>query len=497
MSITKEQQQALDDALVPREQRLQIGSCNYILSIIFKPKEPTFQVALDVLSLTPFYPAFLITASVPTVYMHDFWATTSYHKHSIRFKLNTKSYSFDLDTFINMLQMCLKLPGQKFVDPLFEEEILTFIRELGYSGNIKLLSDVKVDILPQPWRTFGTIINKCLSGKVTGIDSLRLSRAQILWGLYHQKKVDYVYLLWEDLVFQIENKESWKTKYIFIPQHEVVQKYGAILPDNLTTQAMKESETYKTYYAFATEKAIPKPKYVRRTTKEKSGQAPKASFGKRIKSAAKMTRSGKKKKLVEGLETLSEIALSEVEKMKLAIERSKTQLHSSQPSGSGAHEGTGKSSDEDDDDDESNLGKDKDDDNESNLDKDEDDDDHEDNDDQDNDNDQDDGNERIDSDNDGDDFVHPKFSTHDEKDKEEDSFDPRVQTPSHVESTDDEDNDEEIQGANVEGDKQDEDETNEKVEANELYRDVNVNLEGQDIEITNAQQTNVQPTQVT
>ncbi|GJR73189.1 putative ribonuclease H-like domain-containing protein [Tanacetum coccineum] len=74
-----------------------------------------------------------------------------------------------------------------------------------------------------PWRTFATIINKCLSGKVTGIDTLRLSR--------------------------------------FIPQHEVVQKYGAILLDNLTTQTMKESEAYKTYYAFAIGKAIPKSKY--------------------------------------------------------------------------------------------------------------------------------------------------------------------------------------------------------------------------------------------
>ncbi|GJV45258.1 hypothetical protein Tco_1429794, partial [Tanacetum coccineum] len=147
MSITKEQQQALDNAHVPREQRLTIRSCNYKLSTTFKPKEPTFQVVLDVLSLTPFYPAFLITASVPS--------------------------------------MCPKLPGQKFVDPPFEEEILTFIRELGYSGNIKLLSDVKVEILPQPWRTFGTIINKCLSGKVTGLDTLRLLQAQILWGLYH------------------------------------------------------------------------------------------------------------------------------------------------------------------------------------------------------------------------------------------------------------------------------------------------------------------------
>nr|GEZ38401.1 hypothetical protein [Tanacetum cinerariifolium] len=149
--------------------------------------------------------------------------------------MNKKSYSFDLDTFRNMLQMCPKLPGQK---------------------------------------------------------------AQILWGLYHQQKVNYVYLLWEDLVFQIENKEPRKNKYMFyprfakviinhfmsqdrsiprrskvnwhmandgpllttmrfIPQHEVVQKYDAILSDYITTQTMKESEAYKTYHDLATRKVQP------------------------------------------------------------------------------------------------------------------------------------------------------------------------------------------------------------------------------------------------
>ncbi|GKF09431.1 hypothetical protein Tco_0043655 [Tanacetum coccineum] len=110
------------------------------MSTTFKPKEPTFQLALDI-------------------------------------QAEHKEIFFDLDTFRNMLQICPKLPGQQFVDPPFKEEILTSMRELGYPRNIKLLSDVKVDILPQPWRTFRTIINKCLIGKVTGIDSLRLSRA--------------------------------------------------------------------------------------------------------------------------------------------------------------------------------------------------------------------------------------------------------------------------------------------------------------------------------
>ncbi|GKC17557.1 hypothetical protein Tco_1014339 [Tanacetum coccineum] len=482
MNITKEQQQALDDALVPREQCLRIRNCNYRLSTTFKPKEPTFQVALDVLSLTPFYQAFLISGSVPAIYMHEFWAIVFYHKHCIKFKMNKKNYSFDLETFRDMLQICPNLPGQKFVDPPFEEEILAFIRELGYPGDIKSLSDVKVDTLHQPWRTFGTIINKCLSGKVTGLDQLRLSRAQIIWGMYNQKKVDYVYLLWEDLVYQIKNKVSKKNKDMyyprftkviinhfmskdqsiprrnkvdwhmanddpilttmrFIPKHETVQKYGAILPDTLTNQAMKESDAYKTYHDFATGKVIPKPKYVRRSTREKTDQAPTASPGKRLKATAKVAKSGKKKLPAQGLETLSEIALSEAEQMKIVTKRSKTQFHSSHASGSGANEGTGvspgvpdvptygsedeqiswKSSDEDDDD-EVSLSKD--------------DDDNADNEDDDG---QDDDNEQTESDNDGDDFVHPKFSTHDEEerqdeeDKEEEGSDLRVQTPSHFE----------------------------------------------------------------
>nr|GEW52130.1 hypothetical protein [Tanacetum cinerariifolium] len=282
MIIKKEQQQALDDALVPREQRLRIGNSNYKLSTTFKPKEPTFQ------------------------------ATITFQKHNIKFKMNKKSYSFDLETFKDMFQICPKVPDQKFMDPPFEEEILAFMCDLGYPGNIKTLSE-----------------------------------------------------------------------------------------------------------------AIPKPKYVRRFIKEKSKQALKASSGKRIKSAAKVTtRLRKKKQIAEGLETLSEVALSEVEQMKLAIKICKTQLHSSQPNGSGAHQGTSVTPGS-----------------------------------------------ITDLDNDGDDFIHPKFSTHDEKDKEEDSFNFRVQTPYHVGSTDDEDSDEEIQGVNVDAEKVDKEETNKEDEWDELYRD--------------------------
>ncbi|GJW27813.1 hypothetical protein Tco_0044688 [Tanacetum coccineum] len=289
-----------------------------------------------------------------------------------------------------------------------------------------------------------------------------------------------------------------------ISKHQDTQVYDAILPQHLTNQDMLESEAYKTYHAYATGEKTPKPKSTKKKADSESSPKTKptqASKGKRIKTSAKGVIPAKKKQSAtksKGLTVLSEVALTEAEQMKIALERSKTQQHSSHASGSGADEGTGvtpgvpdvpsydseaeqiswKSSDEEDDD-EVNMGNDNDDDADNQDDEE-----------------QDDVNEQTDSDNDGDDFVHPKLSTHDEEDKEEEDSDPRVHTPSNYESTDDEASDKEIQGANVEGEEMDEEETNEEDEANELYRHVNVNLEGRDTKMTDAPCTIGQTTQL-
>ncbi|GJV16638.1 hypothetical protein Tco_1361961 [Tanacetum coccineum] len=133
----------------------------------------------------------------------------------------------------------------------------------------------------------------------------------------------------------------YSTTMRFIPHHEVVQRYGAILPDYLTNPTMKESEAYKTYHDLATRKVQPKPKYVCRSFRTKTDEAPKPSSGKRVKSTAKVAKSGKKKQPALGLETLSEIALTEAEQLKLATKRSLIQTYNSHASGFGAHEGTG------------------------------------------------------------------------------------------------------------------------------------------------------------
>ncbi|GJR26316.1 hypothetical protein Tco_1102548 [Tanacetum coccineum] len=226
-------------------------------------------------------------------------------------------------------------------------------------------------------------------------------------------------------------------------------KYGVILPDYLTNQAMKESEAYKTYYDLTTRKVALKLKYVRLSTRTKTNQAPQDALGKRLKAIAKVAKSGKKKEPTRGLETLSEITLSEAEQMKIAIERRVPDVPTI---GSEDEQISWKSNDEDDDE-EVSISKDDDDDAE-----DQDDDDQEYN--GQDDEGQNDVNEQTKLDNDGDDFVHP--------------------------------NDEETQSVNVEGEEMDEEETYKEEEVNELYMDVNVNLEGIYTKMKDAPQTNVQ-----
>ncbi|GJT87906.1 retrovirus-related pol polyprotein from transposon TNT 1-94 [Tanacetum coccineum] len=119
---TRAQQKALDDELVAPTDRLKIGKSNLRLSSILKSMEPTLQVALDALKLTPFYNAFKISAD-----------------------LNGKSHTVNVENFRDMLKICPKLPGQIFEEPPLEEEILCFIRDLGHTGEIKFLSDVNVN----------------------------------------------------------------------------------------------------------------------------------------------------------------------------------------------------------------------------------------------------------------------------------------------------------------------------------------------------------------
>nr|GEY43921.1 hypothetical protein [Tanacetum cinerariifolium] len=373
IDMTIDQQVALDKAPVPHASRLIIRKRNFRLRSDITSKESTLQLVYDVLRMTPFYKAFLVTTDVPEIYME-------------------------------MMHICLRLPGQTFDELPFEEEILAFLRFLRHSKEIRKLTDVNINKLHQPWGSFAAVINKCLSRKITGYDSLQLSQAQILWGMYHKKNVDFAYLLWEDFVYQLEHKDAKKSNEIYYPRitkviihyfmtkdpsiprrnkvnwhypsiprrnkinwhyvrddilfstikvvsrHQTTQQYGVILPIELTTDDIRNSKAYKEYYACATGEAVPKPKASARKNKGGSASstppptpiatptptttvvaAPRLSTIAKVKQPARATTPTEP----------TDVERTEVKQLKIVLKRSRQETQISQQRGSGTDEGTG------------------------------------------------------------------------------------------------------------------------------------------------------------
>ncbi|GJX22166.1 hypothetical protein Tco_0226611 [Tanacetum coccineum] len=57
-----------------------------------------------------------------------------------------------------------------------DEDIVSLFKELGHTGEIKTITDIVVDQMHQPWRTFATIINRSLSGKTTEVSIEEVAR---------------------------------------------------------------------------------------------------------------------------------------------------------------------------------------------------------------------------------------------------------------------------------------------------------------------------------
>nr|GFB06753.1 hypothetical protein [Tanacetum cinerariifolium] len=172
----------------------------------------------------------------------------------------------------DILHICQRVHGQSFTEPPFKEEILAFIRFLGHSAAIRTLTDVNINKLYQPLRSFAAIINKYLTGKSSGYDSLRLSQAQILWGLYHKRNAIIHHFMSKDPSIPRKNK------------------FGALLPIELTNAEIENSKAYKEYYAIATGEAAPKPKASVRRTRSSSD----TSITPPIVAASKDERTGSK-----------------------------------------------------------------------------------------------------------------------------------------------------------------------------------------------------------
>nr|GFB92333.1 hypothetical protein [Tanacetum cinerariifolium] len=306
IGTTIEQQTALDESLVPSTQR-----------------------------------AFQVTADVPEIYMQEFWATAKLHHNSIRFKIDTRKSVLDLEAFREMLHISPRIPNQPFADLPTEEEILDFLRFLGNSHDIRYLTDVNVNKLYQPWRSFASVINKCLTGKSSGVDSFRLSQAQMLWGFYHRINIDFAYLIWEDFVYQMEHKSQKRSNEMNYP------RFMKVIIDYFMTRKPSISRRNRIHWHYVRDDALFST--IKASARKKKGDSassttpPTPTPTTTVESAPRPSATAKGKQPLRATTPVEPIDIqrTEAEQLKLVLKKSRHETHISQQSGSGTGEGTG------------------------------------------------------------------------------------------------------------------------------------------------------------
>ncbi|GKA79869.1 hypothetical protein Tco_0786465 [Tanacetum coccineum] len=148
-------------------------------------------------------------------------------------------------------------------------------RNLATKEDIRSVTEVYTDHMHQPWRTFAAIINKCLSGKTTVLDKIRLSRIDNRdSSAKRQENMPYPrftkaviqHFISKDKSISMRNKMFMRTvrddsvlgTLKFVAKSEDNQVYGALIPAVMINQKIQNSNSYNTYIAFATGATTPK-----------------------------------------------------------------------------------------------------------------------------------------------------------------------------------------------------------------------------------------------
>nr|GEV35711.1 hypothetical protein [Tanacetum cinerariifolium] len=199
---------------------------------------------------------------------------------------------------------------------------------------------------------------------VPSAQSFKLSQAQILWGVYHRSNVDYAYLIWDDFVYQLEHKNQKKSNKMYYPRFTkvIIDYFMTRKPsiprrnrvnwhyvrDDVLFSTIKVA--YKEYDACAIGEAAPKPKASAR--KKKGGSAssttpptpistptptPTVMAAPRLSAAAKGKQPARATTLTEPID----VERTEAKQLKIVLKRSRHETYISHQRGSDTDEGTG------------------------------------------------------------------------------------------------------------------------------------------------------------
>ncbi|GJS37801.1 hypothetical protein Tco_0536183 [Tanacetum coccineum] len=204
-----------DEHILPPSSWLQIGKSNLLFDAQKIQKNLIFQISVDILRNTNFFRAFSASASIPAIYIQQFWNTMKYDEKTGVYCCQVDEQWFNLS--VDLLRKALDItpvdPAHPFELPPTGDTVIDFVNQLGYPEPVEFISNIRVNYVYQPWRAILSLINQCLTGKTSGSDKPRHPVLQMLWGIITKTNIDHAELLWEEFTQGIQTFFSHKASH--------------------------------------------------------------------------------------------------------------------------------------------------------------------------------------------------------------------------------------------------------------------------------------------
>ncbi|GJY84327.1 retrovirus-related pol polyprotein from transposon TNT 1-94 [Tanacetum coccineum] len=200
------------------------------------------QISVDILQNINFFKAFTTSASIPAIYIQQFWNTLTYEAKSgsYSFQLDEKRFILDANLLREALEITHIDPAHQFVSPPSGDAIIDFVNELGYTEELHFVSRIatflvnkaNLSIAPQKGKKIKPhVIPYC---RFTKLIICHLGRTYNI----HQRSTSSFYLAEEDL--RLGNLK-------FVPKGEDDEVFGMPIPNDLTTDNIRNTPYYNAY----------------------------------------------------------------------------------------------------------------------------------------------------------------------------------------------------------------------------------------------------------
>ncbi|GJU13822.1 hypothetical protein Tco_1136218 [Tanacetum coccineum] len=235
--IMAQQQHAADvhpDELCPPNKRYDLMDANKKVELEHVQCPSESKILMNIIKNHPLRFSIAASASVPWIYMAQFWHTLKEDgsKHRLKFLLDRKELTLTLDDFRTIFHLPQANDNNhaSFVPPPSFSDMVPFYKQvLGFTMELKTVSNFKISGLLQPWQTLCKIFSKCLTTRVTGWDQPPLQIMQMLYCFVNNIHVDYAELMWEGIYYSLHHPAT----SIPYPRFTkiIISHYMTIFPD--------------------------------------------------------------------------------------------------------------------------------------------------------------------------------------------------------------------------------------------------------------------------